>query len=607
MLPSILVIGKPNSGKSLLFNRLTGLRQKVANFPGVTVEVKHGRHPDFLFIDLPGVYTLDPLTKDEAIAIQKFDQELAKEGLKVVLCLLDATRLEVSLVLALQALQRARAMGKPCVFAVNMMDEIIANKTMIDIEGLSHAVGVPVIGISAKTCLGLEALIQLLRKTIAETPSLMPHFEPMSNDEVCAQARVLQCRFGPNTDILLKSQNRLDHIFLSGALGGLIFLVIMALLFQSIFTWALPIMDFIERVVSTAGQWVTANLSAGILADFINDVIFGGFGAFLVFVPQIFILTVIIGILEDSGYLARAAIICHKPLGLFGLSGRSFIPLLTGHACAIPAIMAARTIESPRRRLLTMLVVPLTVCSARLPVYSVLIAALIPPMTFFGVFGLQGLCFLALYLFGIICALAVAGLLSRYQAHTTDDAPFILELPPYRLPHWRPLLTKGINYAWSFISKAGLIIFAVNAIVWFLGYFPKGTHHLEESYLGSLGRIIGPIFAPIGLDWKYGVAILASFVAREVFVGTLGTLFGIEEATDRIAGLAEQVQSSGLTLAAGIALLVFYALAMQCASTLAIIGKETDKLRIPLLMFFAYSVLAYSGAYITYTIFNAFG
>ncbi|MCJ8275656.1 MAG: hypothetical protein MJK18_02350, partial [Bdellovibrionales bacterium] len=268
--------------------------------------------------------------------------------------------------------------------------------------------------------------------------------------------------------------------------------------------------------------------------------------------------------LEDSGYLARAAMICHRPLKFFGLSGKSFIPMLPGHACAIPAIYAARTVESPRRRFITILTVPLMGCSARLPVYALLIAAFIPSTTILGgLIGLQGLVFFSLYLLGILTALVVSLVISKTSMTQQSDSPFILELPPYRIPNLRPLISRSLQSSWQFVSKAGSIIFTVTLVVWVLGYFPNGSGQLDSSWLAYLGRAIEPALQPIGLDWKYGVAVLTSFLAREVFVGTLGTMFGIEGADENMGGLIESLQDSPLTLASGVALLVFYAIALQ--------------------------------------------
>jgi ferrous iron transport protein B len=602
MTSSVLLIGKPNSGKSMLFNRLTGLRQKVANFPGVTVEIKSATVGDITYQDFPGIYSLNPVTRDEEIAVGRFNQALADHDLSGIVCILDATRLERSLMLGLQVRQTAMQSGKAVLFVVNMMDEVEKNGASVDTRRMEEALGCPVIPVSAKTGSGLANLSQAITLLTKERrPVTAVGLEAADFKQIKAGARSISTQCGPKADVILKGQNALDQVFLHSIGGGLLFVAIMLFLFQAIFTWAAPLMDFVESTIGSAGEAVSAALPPGVFADFMRDAVFGGFGSFLVFVPQIFMLTFIIGLLEDSGYLARAAVICHKPLSFFGLSGKSFVPLLSGHACAIPALFAARTIESPRRRLLTMLVIPLMSCSARLPVYALLIAALIPATTWFGgLIGLQGVTFFALFALGIVTAMVISGILSSTVMKKTGDAPFIIELPPYRMPGLKPLVLRSLDSAWAFITKAGFVIFVVTVVVWVLGYFPDGPEHLASSWLGSLGKFIEPVFAPLDLDWKYGVAILASFVAREVFVGTLGTLFGIEGADENIAGLADQIQASGLTLPSGIGLLVFYVIALQCASTLAVLRKETGSFKLPVGVFIFYSVLAYVMAVVAY-------
>jgi ferrous iron transport protein B len=400
--------------------------------------------------------------------------------------------------------------------------------------------------------------------------------------------------------VVLKQQNRIDDFLLNNLFGGLIFLSIMFLLFQSIFTWATPLMDAVETGITQLAMLSSQVLPSGVINDFVTDALFGGVGSFLVFVPQIMMLTLIIGLLEDSGYLARAALICHKPLSYFGLSGRSFIPYLSGHACAIPAIMAARTIESPRKRLITMMTIPLMSCSARLPVYALLIAVLIPDTQYLGgLVNMQGITFFILYFIGIATALLVSTLLTKLTDLDKDKAemPFILELPTYRLPHWKPLIHRVLTSAKQFIRRAAPIIFMVSVVIWVLGYFPENGD-LQSSYLASLGQWIEPIFEPLGLDWRYGVAILVSFLAREVFVGALGTLFGIEGADENIAGLAANIQQDGLALGAGIGLMLFYVVALQCVATVATIKGETGSGKIAWGLFVAYGLLAYLLAWI---------
>lgn len=590
----ILLVGKPNSGKTLLFNRLTGLQQKVSNFPGVTVEIKSAPWRNHQLVDFPGTYSVNALTQDEAIAVEKFRRFIVEDDTKLVLCVLDAVQLERSLVFGLQVLDIAQSAGKPVVFLLNMIDEIQRNNLTVDAEGLSQALGAPVLAISARTQFGLSEL----------NKNLETYFKFAKREKVSSSASELAGRFGVKTDVFIRKINRWDGFFLSSFWGGLIFLIVMFLIFQSIFTWAAPLMDGAEAIILGIGSWVSDFIPEGSFKDFVNDAVFGGLGSFVVFVPQIFVLMFIIGLLEDSGYLARVAIICHRPLKFFGLSGKSFIPFLSGHACAIPAIYATRMIDSPRKRLVTLLAIPLITCSARLPIYSLFVAALIPDKTVAGgLVGLQGAVFFALFIAGYVLALLVSALYSKYIYRSKSDAPFILELPSYRLPLLKPLILKSLNSCWRFLRDAGPIIFVTTVIVWVLGYFPGGSGHLDSSWMATLGHWIEPFVAPLGLDWRYGVAVLTSFLAREVFVGTLGTLYGIDGAEENVVSLADQLNADGLSMASGIALLVFYVVALQCVSTLAVIGRETSSKRIPVLVFLFYTALAYILALIAYNIF----
>jgi ferrous iron transport protein B len=608
----IILIGSPNSGKSLLFNRLTGLHQKVANFPGITVDVSSGQLqtlPDVTLVDFPGTYSLQPISGEEEIAVEYFKAALNDPEVTQVLCLVDATRLEKSLYFTLQVIRECERHGKHVTILANMMDVLDKHNISIDLEGLSAEIKAPVLPISARRGSGLEDLIQRLRDNgqwkrhevdtgVSETP-----------DELLrGNAHQLARRFGPKGDILIKSQARLDNFFLHSGLGGVAFFVIMYLLFQSIFTWAAPMMDAVESLLGALADVVVPAIPNATLKAFTADAIFSGIGAFLVFVPQIFVLTVVIGILEDSGYMARAALICHKPLRWFGLTGKSFIPMLSGVACAIPAIYAARSIDSPRRRLLTYLAIPLMPCSARLPVYTLLIAAFIPQTTALGgLVGLQGLAMFAIYFFGMFCGLLVTALVSRSRADHYDDLPFVLEMPPYRLPAWQPLLRNAWNRSKHFVTKAGKIIFGVTVFIWVLGYYPNHGADLTSSWLGQLGHVVEPVFAPLGLDWRYGVAVLTSFLAREVFVGTLGTMFGIEGADENMVPLVDQIQASGLSVASGLALLVFFAIALMCVSTLAILSKEAQSNALAVKMFTAYGLLAYGAAIAVYQLASLFG
>lgn len=603
----VLVIGSPNSGKTLLFNRLTGLKQKVANFPGVTVSTHAGTasfDPTLQLVDFPGVYSLHTISGEEEVAVRAFQEAIQKiDKTKAVLCVLDATRLEKGLFFALQVREACVAAGLPFVVACNMVDILDKHKLRLDLDGLERELGVPLVGVSAKSGFGLERLQQVLSSDNLTTPPADSNL--LARDEGWERNRAEQLAhtYGPKGDLLLKSHSRLDDFFLHSVSGGLAFFVIMFSLFQAIFTWAAPMMDAVEASLGWAAEGIVPYIGNQLLADFVRDAIFGGMGAFLVFVPQIFVLTLVVGTLEDSGYLARAAVICHRPLNAFGLTGKSFVPMLSGVACAIPAIYAARTIESPRKRWLTYMAIPLMPCSARLPVYALLIAAFIPNESIAGgLLGLQGLAMFGIYLFGIVTALLVTAAISRVTPDAEQDAPFVLEMPPYRLPSWQSILRGAIERAGYFVKKAGPVIFWITMLIWFLGYFPNQGQDLSQSYLAWAGRLIEPVFQPLGLDWKYGIAILASFVAREVFVGTLGTLYGIEDATENVVSLATRVQESGLPLASGVALLVFFAVAAQCVSTLATLYREGGSAKLPLQLLVGYGLLSYALAWCAFTL-----
>lgn len=597
----IILVGKPNSGKSLLFNQLTGLRQKVANFPGVTVELKSGKFEQYQLVDFPGAYSMNTLTRDEEIAVEKINQALLDDDTALIICNLDATRLQSSLMFGMQMLAMAHHYGKAMVFALNMIDEMTRLGHRIDMDELSRDLGAPVFALSAKTLQGIAEFKAAVLE-LADQASIEPNLTQsavlpaLDYSHQVKQSRLLAAKYGMQSAVVLKTQNTIDSFLLSNLSGGIAFLCVMFLLFQSIFTFATPLMDGVENLIGLTATFVTNLTGPGMLADFLNDAIFGGLGSFLVFVPQIMVLTLIIGLLEDSGYLARAALICHRPLSYFGLSGRSFIPYLSAHACAIPAIMAARTIESPRKRLITMLTIPLMSCSARLPVYALLVAVLIPDTRYLGgLVNLQGIAFFALYLFGMLTALLVSLVLSRSTLNDDNksDMPFILELPTYRLPHWKPLVHRVLSSARQFVYRAGPVIFMVSLGIWLLGYFPTGAGGLESSYLGIIGHWIEPLFAPLGLDWRYGVAILMSFLAREVFVGALGTLFGIDGADENIAGLAANIQADGLTFGAGMGILLFYVVALQCVATVATLKAETGSSKLITGLVVGYGALAY--------------
>ena len=599
---NILLVGAPNSGKSALFNQLTGLSHKVANYPGITVDVGTGalRADARLTVwDFPGTYSLTAVSGEEQVAIDTLRTALKSEEQAVVAMVCDATRLEKSATYCLQVARECAQAHKPFLVLLNMMDVIESDGLDMDVQGLSKALGVPVFPVSARTGKGLSEVEAVL---VSSTPEIST-WGDTPDALISGTATQIAERFAPKGDLLVRRQAKLDNWLLGTLSGGVAFVMIMTLFFQAIFTWAAPLMDGVESIVIAMGGLVSSVLPDGVLADFVNDAIFGGLGAFLVFAPLVFILTMIVGALEDSGYLARAALICHRPLSFFGLSGKSFVPLLSGVACAIPAIYAARTMSSRQERLLTYVAIPLMPCSARLPVYALLIAILIPDETVLGgIIGWQGLAMSGIYFFGIMTALIVAAVVSRMGDTATSSQAFILELPAYRMPALKPIVSKSLDRVVHFIRKAGSVIFAVTVVVWFLGYFPNGGEDLSSSWLAALGRFIEPVFSPLGLDWRYGVAIIASFLAREVFVGTLGTIFGIESADEDPASLADQIAASGLTAASGVALVVFFTVALQCVSTVALLAREAKSARFAVQLLLGYLVLAWLVAWLVYSV-----
>ena len=611
--PSVLLVGTPNSGKTALFNRLTGLNHRVANYPGITVDLSVGKLaglPDYDLVDFPGTYSLRPISEEERVAVAHFEQSLSDESVRHVLCVIDATRLEKSLFFCLQVIRACQQVGRAVTVVANMSDILQRHRLTMNASGLSEALGVPVILASARTGDGLDVVIEALsepsppseQSTVAQASDVLASEGNAADSALYECAHRLAEQFGAPSDVLLQSQSRLDRFFLGSLTGGLAFSLVMLVLFQSIFTWSAPAMDAVESAVIGVGVWVLPFLPEGVLRDFTADALFSGIGAFLVFVPQIFVLTFVIGLLEDSGYLARAAVICHKPLRFFGLSGKSFIPMLSGVACAIPAIYAARSIESPRARFLTYLAIPLMPCSARLPVYTLLIAIFIPRETVLGgLFGWQGLTLFGIYVFGMVAGLAIAGLVNRLTP-SEDQMPFMMELPAYRLPALVPIVRKSVQRAKHFVTKAGVVILSVTIVIWILGYFPNQGADLGASWLGMVGQWIEPVFQPLGLDWRYGVAIVSAFLAREVFVGTLGTIMGIEGAEDNILPLVEQVQASALPLGSGLALLVFFAIALQCVSTVAILAREAQSWRLALRMVVGYLIVAWVAAWMTFQV-----
>jgi ferrous iron transport protein B len=603
----VAIIGPPNSGKSTLFNRLTGLRQKVANFPGVTVEQRMGRarmknDREVILIDLPGVYSLNPRSEDEQVTndvLRGEMRDLPKPD--SVLLILDSTNLGRHLVLAAPIL----SLKLPTLVILNMADDLRSRGGQVDTAELASQLGAPVALISAAKGEGIDKVFQFMDGTSAGTTSLAPpRVElPVLQDIPCCRQWAHQVGAGaayqaPAPPIWTR---RLDSVFLHPVAGPLIFLVVVAGVFQTIFRGARPLMDGLQALIQTSGQWIAHALPASIFRSLLVEGVWAGVGSVVVFLPQILLLFLFIGILEDSGYLARAALIADRTMAKFGLQGKSFIPLLSAYACAVPAIMATRTIESKRDRLATILIAPLMTCSARLPVYTLIIAAFIHERPLLGpLLGTQAGALLGLYALGFAAAIATARLL-KSSVLKSERTPFMLEMPPYRMPTVRSLVLRLVDRSKVFLRRAGTVILAVSVVLWILAHLPLQNGkppEIADSFAGMIGHAVEPAIKPLGFDWKIGIGLVSSLAAREVIVSTLGTIYGIEGSTSESAGLREKLQSE-LTPGGAVALLVFFAFAMQCMSTIAVVRRETGGWRWPAAQFAYMTLLAYVCALIT--------
>ncbi len=591
----IFLVGRPNVGKSYLFNRLTDSNQKIANFAGVTVDKKsnHLIDSDLILTDLPGLYSLKSLSNDEVITLNILKNSSPED----LICLVvESLKLKSQIQYILEFRKWCETYSKPFIICLNMKDDAIKNNIKIEVDELSLFLKVPLFYASAKTSEGLKELNDFFLKKNWSPPEPLTDIKNLED--------TLKKTIHGDLSKVIKIHNSLDQIFLSPIIGPSLFLAFTFILFQSIFSWAEPFMNLVENSVTHLSNMVSP-LFSGQLQSFVDNAFFAGFGAFLVFTPQIFILTFILTFLEKSGYMARAVLICHQPLSWFGLNGKSFIPLMTGHACAVPAIYSTRNIENQWVRKLTIFILPLTACSARIPVYGLLIQLLIPNHTiFFGIFGTQGLVFFLMYFFGIFLALIVSVIATQFSTkiykikNVNDD--FIIELPNYRWPEIKTLFLKALKTTFDFIKDAGPIIFILNAVIWALSYYPINNLGLKGSYMAQFGQWIEPVFKPLGLDWIQGVAVLTSFVAREVFVSTLGLLYGLSadssQNLDAMVGLSEM---QNLSFASGFSLLMFFAIALQCMSTVSVMRKEGGpKMAYSALLF--YLVLGYLVAFISY-------
>ena len=610
--PLIALVGNPNCGKTALFNVLTGSRQKVANYAGVTVERKEGSllTPSGLrvrILDLPGAYSLDPLTPDEQVTADVLlGRRTGETQPDFVVCVTDATNLRQNLRLVLSL----KRLGLPMVVALNMSDIARRKGIVIDAERLARELGVPVVETIGVKTTGVKALIKLLDSSVI--PVRAPHAAvwrtPSAADIEHDQAevrRILGLVGGDRLDGVTRS-DRVDAVVLHPVLGPLILAVILFLVFQAVFAWAQVPMDEIKLGVAAFGNWLGAALPASLLKDLLINGVLAGVGSVLVFLPQIIILFFFILMLEDSGYLPRAAFLLDRVMGSVGLSGRAFIPLLSSFACAIPGIMATRTIQNPRDRLATIMIAPLMTCSARLPVFALIIGAFIPRRTLWGGLELQGLVLFALYVIGVASAMAVAFVLKRSGTGSGFQA-LMLELPAYHWPNLRNLLIGLWQRVEIFMTRVGTIILALMVILWALSSFPAPPPGatgppIQYSIAGHLGAWLAVLFKPIGFNWQISIALVPGLAAREVAVGALGTVYALSATGNDVSGALTPLIAQSWSLPTALSLLAWYVFAPQCLSTLATVKRETNSWRYPIIMAAYMFALAYMGSWITYTI-----
>jgi len=644
---TVALAGNPNAGKTTLFNSLTGLNQKVANYPGVTVERKEGvwnlGEDTATLIDLPGLYSLDATSLDEQIARDVITGKV--EGVPrpdVIVSVVDATNLERNLYLATQLFEY----GIPVVIALTMIDVFEKRKHDIDIEKLSESLGVPVIPVNAKAERGKSELAEKVLASVG-TPGRIPY--ELNGGGPDGDTAKIFARYNFISTAVQESvrhndkrehriSEKIDRVLTHRVFGLAILILILLTVFQAIFSWATLPMDLLEQGFGALGDGVRTILPEGILADLVVDGVIAGVGGVLVFLPQILLLFLFISILEDTGYLARAAFLLDKLMSRVGLHGKAFLPLMSSFACAIPGIMATRTIENRRDRFATIMIAPFMSCSARLPVYTLMIGAFFAGQTIFGFISLGAVLMLAMYALGIIVALVVAFILKRTLLKAPPP-PFIMELPPYRMPSLRTVFQNMLTRAWLFVKRAGTVILAISIILWALMYFPrteptrssamqtelsastgsdKGDpavelplpdgEQLRNSFAGRLGHLIEPVIRPLGFDWKIGVALIASFAAREVLVSTLSIIYNVgkdenEQSETLISAIRNARDDNGRlvwTPLTALTLMVFFVLAMQCMSTVAIVRRETNSWLWTLFMVGYMTGLAYLAAFFTY-------
>ena len=603
----LALLGNPNCGKTALFNQLTGSRQKVANYAGVTVERKEGRlvtpsGRSYAVLDLPGAYSLNPASLDEAITRDLcrgfYPGEPAPD---MLVCVVDATNLRLHLRFVLEV----RQMGRPMVVALNMSDAAERRGIVIDRDALERELGVPVVETVAVRRNGARELLELIDRTAAHPQP--PAVQLPEDADLHAETRRLLAVTVSMPERTAKIDDALDRWLLHPIFGLLTLAVVMFLIFQAVYAWATPVMDLIDAGAGALGEWVGARMSEGPLASLVVDGIIAGLGGVIVFLPQILVLFAFILALEESGYLPRAAFLLDRMVAGAGLSGRSFIPLLSSFACAIPGIMATRSIQDPRDRLTTILVAPLMTCSARLPVYAVLIGAFIPSREVWGGFNLQGLVLFGLYIAGILSALAVSFVMKKWR-RDKGEHPLLLELPSYRLPNPRDLAIGLWERAVIFLKRVGGIIFALTVLLWVLLNFPAAPVDatmpaIDYSLAGRIGHALSVVFAPLGFNWQICIALIPGLAAREVAVSSLATVYALSAADDEAAAQAlTPLISDGWSLATGLALLVWFIYAPQCIATWAAIKRETGSWKTMAIAASYLFALAYLAAMVTYQV-----
>jgi ferrous iron transport protein B len=610
----IALVGVPNCGKTALFNRLTGSRQKVANYAGVTVERKEGFCVDagtgrqYRVLDLPGTYSLAATTLDEAIARDVVLGRLASEPPPdLIVNVVDATNLRLGLRLSLELLR----LGRPMIVALNLSD--IARKRGMNVnpELLAAELGCPVVETVAVQSGGDRALLAQLSKSERGNPAGVVSWSPLRREEIEStqrEVRRILNTIGYREPLRSIVPARIDAVVMHPVAGPVLLLVVLFVVFQAVFSWATPLADSIDATVAALGGWVNGVLPDGPLRSLVSDGVLAGAGSVLVFLPQILILFFFILVLEDSGYLPRAAFLLDRLMGGVGLSGRAFIPLLSSFACAIPGVMATRTIPNVRDRIATILLAPLMTCSARLPVYTLLIGAFIPAQKV-GWFGLQGLVLFGLYVAGVVSALVVAWVMKRFTMRSSYH-PLLMELPEYRWPNLRNLAIGLWERAKIFLTRVGGIILALMIVLWFLGSYPAPPPGatgppIEYSFAGMIGRALQVVFEPIGFNWQISIALIPGLAAREVAVGALGTVYALSSTGDDVAGALGPLITASWGIPTALSLLAWYVYAPQCLATLATVKRETNSWRYPLIMAAYLFAMAYAASFVTYQVAKA--